>query len=275
MRIRTIPLFLAAAALAASCLSGCTRIETGNVGIVKHWGGSIDPIPVDPGFHLTLFKTITEVDATLTRVPVEGLVPKDAKGVPLNDVDIVVTYKLNPAGVSKFYASTKEIDDYRDESGNTFQTLGLYLIRSKAPHVMQEVTSRDEIINLSRDLTAYERQASEEFKHELDAQYPGAFESVVVQVNKFQLPDSVQKQVNDMAGMDAERMRNQQEIELAEQRTQLAEKNAIVDAMALRQAADAARLTPEQIIEWKRAQASMVQAQNIGTATKVANVAQH
>lgn len=258
--------------LASIAMSGCTRVSTGNVGIVTNWNHTVDPEVAEPGTHFTLFKSIQEIDATQTRVPVMNMTPKDAKGVPLKDVDVIVTFTLNPVNAARFFSTTHEIDTYKDDSGNEYTTLGMDIIKTKAPHVMQEVTSREQLENIAKNITDYEDQASAEFKKELDTQFPGAYLAVKVQVNKFQMPDSIQTQVDAIAGMDAERKRNDAELALIDQRTKLAEKLASVDAIALRQAADAAHLTPEQVIAWQQAKAAMIQAQNIGGVQKVLNV---
>lgn len=269
---RTLGVIAIAASLAFT--GGCTRIGQGNFGIIKHWGGTVDSEVAGPGPHLTILDSITEIDGTQTRVHITGLQPKDSLGRQLGDVDITVIFVLNQENGAKFYATTHEIDTYKDESGNEYTTLGLQIINSRAPHVMQEVTSRGDLVNLSKNVNAYEADASAEFAAELEKQYPGAFKSVSVQVNKFQLPDSIQKQMDQIAGNEAERARNQSELALVDQRTQLAEKNASIDALALRAAADAAHLSPEQVIAWKQAQAALVQAQNINGVNKVVDVGQ-
>lgn len=270
--VRRIGIAVCIGVLASIAMAGCTRVGTGNVGIRTHWNHEVDPVVEGPGNHLTLGSSIQEIDVTQTRVPVQGLTPKDVKGMPLNDVDIVVTYTLNPEHAAIFFSTTHEIDTYVDESHNNYTTLGLEIVKSKAPHVMQVVTSQDKLDNISKNLAQYETQASDEFKRELDDQYPGAYAKVVVQVNKFQLPDAIQNQVNAIASMDAEIVRNDKESSLIAQRTKLAAQLASVDAVALREAADASHLTPEQVIAWQQAKAAMTQAQNIGGVQKVVNV---
>lgn len=263
---------VAIAAVSLLAMGGCAKIRTGDVGIEHHWGGTISQETAAPGFHWAILSSYDEIDVTPTRVDVTGMTPKDSNGVPLNDVDIVVTYTLNSDNSAIFYSTTHELDEYKDDSGNEYTTLGLHIVESVAPHAMQEVTSKDQLQNIAKNITAYEDAAAVEIKSELDAQYPGAYKNIKVRVNKFQLPDSIQRNENDMASMEAERQRNQVELGLIDQRTQLAEKNATMDAMALRDAADAAHLTPEQVIAWKQAEAAMTQAQGIAGVNKVVDV---
>jgi hypothetical protein len=270
---RTIGFIVALAIGAMLMTSGCTRIESGNVGIVKHWGGKIDPEVLEPGFHFMIFDSLlAEVDATPTRVAVNNLTPKDADGVPVDDLDIVVTYKLNAPYVSKFYTGTHELDTYKDGSGREYTTIGLEAIKQLAPGVMQTATETDDPVAIAKNTQLYDAKASAEFKRVLDARYPNAFDSVSVLTLHFKLPDSIQQQVNAVAAFNAEAERNKAELALIAQRKELASKKATVDAEALRAAADAAHLTPEEVIAWRNANAAQTQAENIGGVAKVIDV---
>lgn len=270
---RTLAL-IAAGAIGISLMSGCTRIETGNVGIIKHWDNSIDPVVLGDGMHPMLFDSLlAEIDGTSTRVPVNNLTPKDAKGVPVDDLDIVVTYKLKSQNVARFYSTTHELDKYQDGTGRTYETLGLEAIKQLAPGVMQTVTETEDPVQIAKDTKAYDTKASTEFTKVLEARYPGAFEYVTVTTMHFALPASIQAQVSATAALDAEAARNAAELTLIKQRTELAKEKAEVDAIALRQAADAAHLSPEQLIAWRNANAAFIQAENISGVQKVVDVA--
>jgi predicted transcriptional regulator len=270
---RTLALFAALATIILA-MSGCSRIESGNIGIVKHWGGKIDPEVATPGFHWMFFDSIlAEVDTTPTRVVVNNLTPKDADGVPVDDLDIIVTYTLNPQHVSQFYSTTHELDTYKDGSNREYTTIGLEAIKQWAPGVMQTVTETDNPVAIAKNTQAYDEKASAEFKRLLDQRYPDAFLSVNVTTTHFKLPDSIQQQVNKVASFNAERESNAAELALIAQRKELARQKASIDAEALRAAADAAHLTPEQVIAWRNANAAQTQADNIGGVAKVIDVA--
>ena len=74
-------------------LAGCARVETGNIGILRHWGGEISSTGYT-GFTWTILDSmIAHVDTTETRISVDNLRPADSKGVLLDDLDQILGVK--------------------------------------------------------------------------------------------------------------------------------------------------------------------------------------
>ena len=99
------------AVLSLVTISGCTRIPTGSVGIQQHFDGQIENFGAIPGMYVSIFDKYLPIDTTLTRVSVKNLQPKDSNGVPLKNVQAVVTFRLDPSKVAAFYIKTKERDE--------------------------------------------------------------------------------------------------------------------------------------------------------------------
>lgn len=262
---------LALATVAA--LSGCARIETGAVGILKHWGGEISTTP-QTGWNLTILDSmIAHVDYTETRVPVNNLQPSDSNGVLLDDLDIVVSFTLNPDKVPSFYLQTKELDTYKDDSGREVTTVGLKVLENIIKHSVQELTKKQSLVTLAADLTTYETQIKTQAQIELEAGYPGVFKLIRVNVNHFIPPASIRDQANRTAALKSEAERNTEEQKLIDQRTKLEASKALVEARALRDAVKDTGLTAEQLIAWKNARAYEVFAKGgAGDVVKTVDV---
>lgn len=254
------------AALALASLSGCARIETGSVGIVKHFFGEISTEPA-VGLKWTIFDKVHIVDITETRIPMASLRPSDANGVLLDSMDIVVSFKLNPAKVPTFYIQTKELDTYVDESGRSFTTVGLSVLRNIVQHSVQEVTKTEVITSLSANLGGYEKAILERAQAELNNGYPGVFQLVRININHFTPPTAIRDQVNAIASLKVEALRIDQEQTLIQKRTDLEAAKSVLDARALRAGMDATHLTAEQLIAWKNARAYEVQARAVGESS--------
>jgi hypothetical protein len=258
-----------AALLAATALSGCTRIQTGNVGILRHWDGTISPEAAGDGFHTAVLDSYVEVDTTQTRADVKGLQPKDANGVSLKDVEVVVTFSLNPARVAPFYLNTKELDR---EPNSDFYTLGLGILeKSVIPNVVQKSTEAAVLTDIAKNLTAYQESIQAGLNARLDQLYPGInpFKIKSVSVLNFKLPDAIQAQVDARAGFDAAASTIKAQEVVVQERKDLLTQTALIstqaNAAALAIAAKSSGLSPDQIIAWEKARAYSEMASKMTT----------
>lgn len=236
-------------------LGACSRIPTGSVGIVKHITGTISESVAGPGLHIAVLDSYYPIDTTLTRAEVSNLKPKDAHGVSLRDVSVVVTYSLDPDKVAAFYRRTKEMDP---EPNSDYYTLGLQILeRSIIPYAVQNATEKSDLSTISSHLGTYAADIQTETQKYLDKLYPGINPFIIqsVTVPTFELPPAIQAQVNAKAGYKAELQTIAAEQAVIEQRKQLQQDQATVAANALEQASKTTGLSPEQIISWEKARA--------------------
>jgi hypothetical protein len=245
-------------------LTGCTRIETGAVGVLKHWGGEISTEP-QTGFVTTILDSIIgHIDTTETRALINNLQPSDANGVLLDDLDLVVSFTLYPNKVPTFYIQTKELDTYKDDSGREVTTVGLKVLENIIKHTAQEVTKKQSLVTLAAALTDYEHEILVQAQKELDAGYPGVFKLLRVNVNHFIPPASIREQANRTAALKSEAERNTEEQKLIAQRRTLEASKALVEAQALAEAVASTGLKAEQLIAWRQAKAAELQAKAFG-----------
>lgn len=257
----------------AGAVSGCARVPTGSVGIVKHWSGEISTDPVT-GFKTTVLDSVIQVDTTETRVPLTGLRPTDANGVLLDALDVVVSFRLVPEKVPAFYIQTKELDSYTDESGRRITTVGLHVMQNIIQHSIQEVTKKEVTTELAANLGGYEQAILQQAQSELDHGYPGVFHLIRINVNHFTPPSAIRDQVNAIAALKVESQRIDQAQTLIRKQSELESAKAVLEANALRAAIDASHLSAEQLIAWKNARAYEAQARAIAeSATRTIDVA--
>lgn len=261
---------LAGVGVALAALSGCARIETGAVGIVKsRFNGAISDKPVTGFTGLLTESLVGEVDVTETRVPLNDLRPADAKGVQVEDMDLMLSIRLDGEKVPGFYIQTKELDQYRDESGKDVSMVGLNVIKNIAAHAVQEIMKTRQMSTLAANQTAFETEVKKQVQLELDKGYPGVFQVVRVNVNNLKLPAAVADQASKMAMLEMENERIDRELQLAQKRQQAADQAAAIDAKALRQAMQATGLSAEQLIAWKNAKSYGEQAAALGAKATV------
>ena len=245
--------------------AGCTRIETGSVGVTKsRLSGEISKEPAEGLTWTVLKEVVADPDTTETRIALNNLQPSDSTGSRLDDMDVILSITLNTPKVPEFYIKTKEFDSYKDEAGKEVRTVGLHVVQNIGRHAVQEVTKLNSMSKLASTMTDYEKAIKDQAQKELDAGYPGVFNVVRANVNNFKPPESVSRQANAMANLSLESERLDKEMQLTNQREKMAEQAALIDARALRKAADDTHLTAEQLTAWRNAKSYAEQAAAMG-----------
>ena len=115
MRILTLSV-LAAAVLA----TGCTRIETGEVGVRVGFDKQVQPGELMPGsFNQVLIGDVLTFPVKDVNVTLENMTPVAKDNSTMKDFDAVVVYNINPQQVSELYA-TKNKAFHADFRGDTY-----------------------------------------------------------------------------------------------------------------------------------------------------------
>lgn len=115
--MRFIKSTLAAVAIAAA-LSGCTRIETGEVGVRVNASREIEGKELQPGsWNQTLIGSVLEFPVKDITVSLENKTPMTADNSALADFDITVVYAINPSSVSELYSTKSRSFHAEDKEG--------------------------------------------------------------------------------------------------------------------------------------------------------------
>lgn len=87
--------FLITAAIAVA-LTGCSQIDTGNVG-VESTMGQVSAETMQPGVYFTLFKRVTEVSTKELPIQLSDLRPQTADKITLADLDVDIYVQIDPS----------------------------------------------------------------------------------------------------------------------------------------------------------------------------------
>jgi regulator of protease activity HflC (stomatin/prohibitin superfamily) len=114
-RILTLSV-LAAAVLA----TGCTRIETGEVGVRVGFDKQVQPGELLPGsFNQVLIGDVLTFPIKDVNVVLENMTPVAKDNSTMKDLDAVVVYNINPQSVAELY-STKNKSFHAEFKGDTY-----------------------------------------------------------------------------------------------------------------------------------------------------------
>jgi regulator of protease activity HflC (stomatin/prohibitin superfamily) len=125
--------------------TGCTRIETGEVGVRINASKQIEgnELPAG-GFYQTMVGSILTFPVKDISVNLDNKTPMTADTSPLDDFDITVVYGLNPTSVAELY-STKSRSFHMEYKGDIYlmQNYMTILVNNAAYKVVRKYKSLD------------------------------------------------------------------------------------------------------------------------------------
>lgn len=102
-RIRMFGLGFIAAAMVSMLGTGCTRVETGEVGMRKTFTGVIEMTPLMNGFHQVMIGDVIIFSAKEIMIPLQNMTPSTADKMVMKDVDVSFTYSVVPEAIGELY----------------------------------------------------------------------------------------------------------------------------------------------------------------------------
>lgn len=119
--------------LAAVALGGCTRIETGHVGVRTDFNGKVEMTELGVGLHQTLVGHITELVANEITLEIKDLHPQTKDRTNLSDLDLTFTYSVEAGSIPELITKYKGRDLITDH--------GIYPVGAYVMNVVQTATS--------------------------------------------------------------------------------------------------------------------------------------
>ncbi len=106
-------------ALSIGLLAGCTRIETGEVGLRINFDKTTDPTERLPGsFNQTLIGDIVTFKIQDVAVAVDNMTPLASDNSTVKDFDMTVVYNINPTAVSELWTTKNKTFHGLDKGGD-------------------------------------------------------------------------------------------------------------------------------------------------------------
>jgi hypothetical protein len=159
MRVR---LFTLAAACALPVLmTGCTRIETGEVGLRINFDKTTDPTERLPGsFNQTLIGEIITFKIQDVAVAVDNMTPLASDNSTIKDFDMTVVYNVNPSAVSELWTTKNKTFHGLAEKGGDILLMQNYVALS-ARNAAYKVARGFEALKMADNRPLIEQQVRE------------------------------------------------------------------------------------------------------------------
>ena len=209
-RIATLSL-IAAAVLA----TGCTRIETGEVGVRVGFDKQVKPGELLPGsFNQTLIGDIITFPVKDVAAEVNDMTPIAKDNSTMADFDMTIIYNINPSQVAELY-SQKSKSFHVDYKGDTY--LMLNYITQTARNAVYKVARDYDALDMNDNRQTMEQKVREQVAAALrEEKLEGTITINQVQIRKIQPAQSVIDSANALVRAKNEQKQKEVEVKTAE-----------------------------------------------------------
>ena len=209
-RIFTLSI-LAAAVLA----TGCTRIETGEVGVRVGFDRQIQPGELLPGsFNQTMIGDVLTFPIKDVNVTLENMTPVAKDNSTMKDFDAVVVYNINPQQVSELYA-TKNKSFHAEFKGDTYVMYN-YIVQN-ARNAIYKAARKYEALDMADNRTDMENYIKEEIARNLaEEKLDGSITISQVMIRNVLPSDTVVESANALVRSKNELKQKEVEVKTAE-----------------------------------------------------------
>ena len=198
----------------ALVITGCTRIETGEVGVRVGFDKQIRPGELMPGsFNQTLIGDVLTFPVKDVNVKIEDMTPIARDNSTMKDVDLVVIYNINPNQVSEIY-TTKSRAFHVDHGGDTY--LMFNYVTQLSRNALYKVARDYDALDMNDNRAAMEQKMREIMTRNLaDEKLDGSITVTQVLIRNIQPADSVVASANALVRAKNELKQKEVEVQTA------------------------------------------------------------
>ena len=209
---RIVTLSLIAAAVLAT---GCTRIETGEVGVRVGFDRQIQSGELLPGsFNQVLIGDVLTFPIKDVNVVLENMTPVAKDNSTMKDLDAVVVYNINPQNVAELY-STKNKSFHAEFRGDTYVMYN-YVVQN-ARNAIYKAARKYEALDMADNRTDMENYIKEEITRNLaEEKLDGSITISQVMIRNVLPSDTVVESANALVRSKNELKQKEVEVKTAE-----------------------------------------------------------
>jgi regulator of protease activity HflC (stomatin/prohibitin superfamily) len=202
---------LAAAVLA----TGCTRIETGEVGVRVGFDRQVQPGELMPGsFNQVMIGDVLTFPIKDVNVTLENMTPVAKDNSTMKDFDAVVVYNINPQQVSELYA-TKNKAFHAEFKGDTYVMYN-YIVQN-ARNAIYKAARKYEALDMADNRGEMEKFIQDEIVRNLaEEKLDGTIMISQVLIRNVVPADSVVESANALVRSKNELKQKEVEVKTAE-----------------------------------------------------------
>lgn len=155
--------------LASTLLAGCTRIETGEVGVRRTFDKTIETTELMPGtLNQTMIGDVMTFPTKDVPVDITDMTPLASDNSTVEDFDLQVIYSLNPSSVAELYINKSRSFHADTEEGDTL--LMYNYMKQLGRNAAYKVARQYESLKMADNRAEIERKIELEIKQQLIAE---------------------------------------------------------------------------------------------------------
>ena len=243
MRLQRLPLVaLAVLTLVSSnILSGCTTIESGNVG-VKSSMAKISIEELGPGlrFFNPFWQSIDEFTAKEVQIDFQDLTPKAQDNLSLQDLDVTVFYRTNPEQIAEL--RIKYNASHVKDPDNAVWLPAYNMVYRQARDAIYDGASQINSLDMHRERELLKLAIQENLQQKLDNQDPGVFVVSRVVIRSILTDPSIEEAIQLL-------IENQKLLESKQVEIEIASADAQIEIERARGLAEANRIVAESLTD--------------------------
>ncbi len=208
--------FALAALVAASVLAtGCTRIETGEVGVRVGFDKQVKPGELMPGsFNQVLIGDVLTFPVKDVNVVLENMTPVAKDNSTMADLDAVVVYNINSQQVAELYSSKNK--SFHAESKGDVYLMYNYIVQN-ARNAIYKAARKYEALDMADNRTEMENFIKDEIVRNLaEEKLDGSLNISQVMIRNVLPAASVVASANDLVRAKNELKQKEVEVKTAE-----------------------------------------------------------
>lgn len=201
-------------AIAIATTVGCTRIETGEVGVRVGFDKQIQPGELLPGsFNQSIVGSILTFPVKDVNVTLNDMTPVAKDNSTMKDVDAVIVYNINQAQVAELY-SQKNRSFHAAKDGDVY--LMYNYVTQLARNALYKAARKYEALDMADKRNEMEAFIKEEIVRNLaEEKLDGSITITQVMIRNILPADSVVQSSNELVRAKNEKARKQVEVETA------------------------------------------------------------
>jgi regulator of protease activity HflC (stomatin/prohibitin superfamily) len=211
--MKSFKMFLLASAVVLA--TGCTRIETGEVGVRVGFDKQVQSGELMPGsFNQVLIGDVLTFPIKDVNVVLENMTPVAKDNSTMKDLDAVVVYNINPQNVAELY-STKNKSFHADFKGDTYVMYN-YIVQN-ARNAIYKAARKYEALDMADNRSDMENFIKEEIVRNLsEEKLDGSIMISQVMIRNVLPSDTVVESANALVRSKNELKQKEVEVKTAE-----------------------------------------------------------
>ena len=200
---------------AAFLATGCTRIETGEVGVRVGFDKQVKPGELLPGsFNQVLIGDVLTFPVKDVNVVLENMTPVAKDNSTMADMDAVVVYNINQNQVAELYSSKNK--SFHAEAKGDVYLMYNYVVQN-ARNAIYKAARKYEALDMADNRSEMENMIKEEITRNLaEEKLDGSITITQVMIRNVVPAESVVRSANDLVRAKNELKQKEVEVKTAE-----------------------------------------------------------